>query len=187
MTLLAVWLMTSLRPEGVSIRLKTIVRWVPTILVGLAVGLSTTIQKASDDVRASYWAASMMLFVEAPSTVLVYCYLSMLARARELESSTDVKTLPGGWRLSRTLSIVAYASVLIILAPLAFFALSRSFSMHRYHPATLVIAGVYGAMSIALGVIAWSSIVRLTWMLATWHRTKAGVSHRKTGDWAATT
>ena len=94
-TVLAVWLMTSLKTASITSRQQTITRWMPTALIGLAIGLSMTIEKAVQ-IRDSYWAAGLIVGIEAGDIRRVP--LSCAAYARPGTRSTVGPTPFHGFR-----------------------------------------------------------------------------------------
>jgi hypothetical protein len=161
-TVLAVWLITALRPARVSRRGWIIARWLPTLLVGMAVGLAMTIDRASGQVRTSYWAAALMICVEAPATFILYRYLARLAD--DATADDPASKLPARLRL------IATFATLLILSPLAFFALSAPLRGHHDDVLVRCVAAGYGMVAIAAGVAAWAVVAKLIWTLATWRR-----------------
>lgn len=161
-TVLAVWLITALRPAQGSRRQWMVARWLPTLLVGMAVGLAMTIDRASGQVRASYWAAGLMICVEAPATFILYRYLACLA--------DDATADDPGSKLPSHLRLIATAATLLILLPLAFFALSAPLRGHHVDVLARCAAAGYGMLAIGAGVAAWAVVARLIWTLATWRR-----------------
>jgi hypothetical protein len=153
-TILVVWMITTLRPPGARPRVSLLTRWIPTLLIGMAVGLSTAIALALE-VRRSYWAAGLMIGVEAPATFLVYLYLARLARFVDQP------------QLARHLKAIAFTASAIIVSPLLFYVLSRPTWGSHNHPLAIAACALYGAVVISAGVLAWALIVRLTWSLAT--------------------
>src|SRR5687768_1383224 len=161
-TVLAVWLVTSLRPAGLPAWRWAVARWLPTLMVGWAVGLALTIQRADYSIRASYWAAAVMILVEAPATFVVYRYLARLAENAAAHATST--------KLAAHLRLVSFAAPALILSPLAFFALSAPLRGHHEHPLALMACALYGMLAIAAGVAAWAVVAKLTWALATWKR-----------------
>jgi hypothetical protein len=166
-TVLAIWLITTLRPPGVRTWAWAVARWTPTLLVGFALALSITIQQADYEIRHSYWAAGLMILVEAPATFVVYRYLAYLADA----AASDPRRA-----LSRQLRLVSFAALVVILAPLAFYLMSAPLRRHHDHPLVVIASAGYGMVAVAVGIVAWAVVARLTWTLLTWRRIQpAGV------------
>jgi hypothetical protein len=161
-TVLAIWLITAMRktPRASS----EVARWVPTVLAGLALGLTITTQQAGYDVRQSYWAAALMLLVEAPATFVVYRYLAYVADACETERAVT---------LAKQLRRVSLAATAIILSPFAFYVLSVPLRRQHDHPLLVIAGAAYGAIAVAVAVVAWAVIAKMIWMLATLSSTTA--------------
>jgi hypothetical protein len=160
-TVLAIWLITALRPADLRAWSWAMARWTPTLLVGFALGLAITVQRADYEVRQSYWAAGVMLLVEAPATFIVYRYLAHLAHAMD-----------PGTPLARQLRCVSLAAIAIILCPLAFFLISSPLRHYRDHPLMVIAGAGYAMVAVAAGIAAWALVARLTWALV--NCTRAG-------------
>lgn len=152
-TLLAIWMFTALRPRPAWTWIAA--RWVPTLLLGMALGLWLTISRADYDVRQSHWVAGLMIGVEAPATLAVYLYLASLARAF------------GDLKLATNLRAVGFAAVALIASPLAMFMLSKPFRGNFDHPLAITANAAYGMFTMAVGIVAWALIAKLGWTMAT--------------------
>lgn len=163
-TLFAIWMMTHFAAGSIARRWNWMARWIPTLLLGMALGLALTIR--AGNAVSSRWAAAMMIGVEAPATLLVYFYLSKVAGALSLS------------RLATQLRCVALAATALIVSPIAFYVLSRPLRGYHNHPVAIGIGGIYGALIVAVGVLAWAVLVRLVWALIAQRRDSAHASTR---------
>jgi len=152
-TLLAIWMFTAIRPKPVWTWVAA--RWVPTVLLGTALGLWLTISRADYNVRESHWVAALMIGVEVPATLAVYLYLASLARAF------------GEKKLATNLRAIGFAAVVLITSPLAMFVLSKPFRGHFDDPLAVMANAIYGMFTMGVGIVAWAMIAKLGWTIAT--------------------
>jgi hypothetical protein len=152
-SVIAVWMITCLRPAPISLWRRDSARWIPTVLMGAAIGIAITIAEARVSVRQSYWVACMVIAVEAPATFLLYRYLASLAAA--------LGHAPLSLQLRRFSAVVA----ILIVAPLGFHVLSASTRPYHNSPFVLSLGAICGAVTIGSGLYAWAAIGRLAWAL----------------------
>ncbi len=150
------WLVTVRRPAtGAGVESwhspRRAARWGVTILVGVAVGVVIGFGRDAAVIRThsvySAFAFPLTMFVEGPATLLVYLYLSVLARAA------------GDERLGRHLSWAGLLSVMLILGGNGMFLLSRAGIGEG--PAALVLVAGYGLSCVAVGLWATWSVLCL--------------------------
>lgn len=144
-----IWLITSFRPRGISDRSATVVRWTPTCLIGLAMGLGMAIDRASGELKQSLWISILVVAIEVPCTLLAYLYLASIARSI---GRTD---------LSKMLRYSAITISALIAMPVSFIVLARPLRQHLYEPAIVLINGVYGSIGIVMSLIGIFLIIRL--------------------------
>lgn len=155
---LCIWMVTVRRPgPDESWRSpRRLARWGVTILVGCALGLVVGFGREAAVVRTasiySSFTLPLTMFVEAPATLLLYLYLSVLARGE------------GDERLARHLSWAGLLAVALILGGNGLFALSRS-GVSGGALAYFAVAS-YGLACVAVGLWATWSVLRLIRLLA---------------------
>lgn len=148
-SIVAIWLITSHRPGQIRPTWATIVRWIPTLLMGLAVALGIAIGKADEQTRQSHWIAGLILAVELPSTLLVYLYLSRVAL---------VHGLP---RIGKQLLGIAVGAAAMIAFPVFFLVFSGPLRGQHQHPIAVAANAAYMVVNLGLGVAAFVLVMKL--------------------------
>ena len=152
-TLVAIWLITARAPRPSLKRGALITRWLPTVLIGLAIGFALTVQQAKISIRQSYWSAAVIVGVEAPATLVLYLYLAGVARAIQQR------------RLALRLVWLGAVAATVIVSPLVFYVLSKSLRAASGNPLLTIAFTLYGAATVGAGIVAWASIIQLAWSL----------------------
>jgi hypothetical protein len=158
LNLAAFWLITVRLDRREGVVLRALVRWLPVLSVGVAMGCGAAWQAAESARRASPLFSGVRrtavfvvvtVLLELPSTFLLYAYLARLAAL-----------YAGGRSLHRQLRLAALAVPAVVLASLAVFTVSRGYRDPRAAPAMLAAAGAFGA--VAVGGALWTASLALT-------------------------
>lgn len=148
------------REHEARVSLRRATRWVPALLLGLAIGVIVgfdghgrfpLLNAMSAHTMASAITLPLTMFVEAPATLLLYLYLARIAQTIGR---------PG---LERQLSWVGITMTTLILAGNGFFAASQMLprELRRELVVNLPIA-LYGAAAVVVGLWATWCVLTLT-------------------------
>ena len=149
-SLLAICLMTAPLSRHPSDRkLRTLVRVVSVLAVGMPLGVRLAMWSDQEDV--SKLIAYGVTFCEVPATVLVYLYLARLAATVK----GPVRTFVG----------VAIAVPIVAGSPMLGFVLSRKLALHEHSPRTAALAGLHASVSLTVTLLACAAILQLAWKL----------------------
>ena len=153
-TLLLVWLLTArgvTRDESV---LRPAARWAAVVLIGLSIGWRLSDPQFESGLLPLHRAAAIIVCVEAPLTLLVYLHLASLA------------SRVAGRRLGRGLAALGVTSTVMLVTPAVVVYLYRGLPRRSFDSDTAhLVAGVYVAVSLAVGLLAASAQARLALVL----------------------
>jgi hypothetical protein len=162
-SLLMVWLLTcggrgTGRADDV---LRAAARWAAVVLVGLAVGWRLSDPQFQLPYLEPHHLSVLVVLVEAPLTLMVYLHLAAVAR-RE-----------GAAKLARTLAILAMAVPPLMATPPILMYVFRGLRRWQFDSDLAhLVAGLYVAAALAVGLLAASAVARLLLVLVTGQQKK---------------
>jgi hypothetical protein len=159
LNLAAFWLVTCELDRRRDVALRALVRWVPVLATGAALGFAHAYHALEQSPREffanslggryrSEFFAAVTVACELPATALLYLYLAKLA----------ARAAPGT-SLRRQFLAAAVAVPAVVLSSFAAFLLSRGHLSARASPAVLALGAAYGAA--ALASAAWAAALVL--------------------------
>jgi hypothetical protein len=153
-SLLAIWLLTFPMPgRDTAPVIRKLARYLTLLIVAVSLGLMLAAARVNS-MGYSYIAAWAVFTAEVPATFLVYLHLAHLARDTGLP---DVAA-----RLIR----LAFANVVIAIAPFACLAFSTPLRHWRHSWVAGLFGAAYVTVSLACSLLACCAFARLTWQIA---------------------